>query len=283
MRSPAERRAAFGNRGLTPTPAAVAAAATAAAAGTLSKGDGGWHPAPLPLAAAHGARVPCAACAAAAVHASGPRRAGPQLMCMHVERLRRRLVCVGTRLAAHGGGGGAGARRGARRGCLVGCLVGGGVGLGPVLVAVGEEVRRTAPHALAQPHIDLAPPTPAPSRPTPPRLASAGARGRLERLEELEHMAEQLQVRHRAVHTRHVPLEAQRVVPAQRAARQAAHQAAVRQAAPRRAARLPLRRKAVEHECQPGLQLVWRGMCSWCGEACAVRLEHTLGLCKACT
>ena len=140
----------------------------------------------------------------------------------------------------------------------MGGLVGGGAGLGPVLVAIGEEVRRTAPHALAQPHVDLAPPTPAPSRPTPPRLASAGgARGRLERLEELEHMAEQLQVRHRAVHTRHVPLEAQRVVPAQRAARQAAHQAAVRQAAPRRAARLPLRRKAVEHEGEPGLRSVW--------------------------
>ena len=69
-------------------------------------------------------------------------------------------------------------------------LVGGGAGLGPVLVAVGEEVRRTAPHALAQPQIDLIPPPPAPSRPTP-RLASAGgARRRLERLEEFEYMAE---------------------------------------------------------------------------------------------
>ena len=49
-------------------------------------------------------------------------------------------------------------------------LVGGGADLGPVLVAVGEEVRRTAPHALAQPQIDLVTPPPAPSRPTPVAL-----------------------------------------------------------------------------------------------------------------
>eukprot|EP00964_Phaeocystis_antarctica_P107436 scaffold72150_cov47-Phaeocystis_antarctica.AAC.1 len=116
MRSLAER-------GLAPTPATVAiTAASAAAAGTLSKGDGRRHPAPLRLAAAHGARVPCAACAAAAVHASGPRRASPELMCVHVERLRRRLVCVGTRPAVHGGGGGGGAGGGAGRRCLMGCL-----------------------------------------------------------------------------------------------------------------------------------------------------------------
>jgi hypothetical protein len=107
----------------------------------------------------------------------------------------------------------------------VGCLVGGNAGLGPVLVAVGEEVRRSAPHTLAQPHVDLAappsaPPPSAPLPPTPTHLASAGgARGRIERLEDFEHMAQQLQVRHGAVHSRHVPLEAQRVVPAQRAAR----------------------------------------------------------------
>jgi len=41
MRSLAERRAAFGNSGLTPTPATAAAAAAAAAAvGTVSQGDG---------------------------------------------------------------------------------------------------------------------------------------------------------------------------------------------------------------------------------------------------
>ena len=210
MRSLAERRATFGSRGLAPAPATVATtAASAAAAGTLSKGDGRRHPAPLRLAAAHGARVPCAACAAAAVHASGPRRASPELMGVHVERLGRRLVCVGTRPAVHGGGGGGGAGRGAGRRCLVGGLVGGGAGLGPVLVAIGEEVRRTAPHALAQPHIDLAPPPAAPSRPATPRLASAGgARRRLQWLEELQHMAEQLQVCHGAVHARDVPLEA---------------------------------------------------------------------------
>jgi hypothetical protein len=58
------------------------------------------------------------------------------------------------------------------------------------------------------------------------------------------------------VHTCHVLFEAQRVVPAQRATRQATHHAAVRQAALRRTARLPLRRKAVEHQCQPSLQFV---------------------------
>ena len=70
-------------------------------------------PSAAALAAADGARVPCAACAAAAVTPAAFAK-WPQLSCMRVERLRRQGV-RGTCLAARGGGGSGGARSGAGR------------------------------------------------------------------------------------------------------------------------------------------------------------------------